>query len=308
MKRLTKKVVFILMSLLMVSAIFPANAFAADKTMNLTLRIEGINENVFYDSVEVPYTDTLTLQEALAFVDSEDDSISITGIDAAYITDVNGDTAGHFGGWDGWLYTVNGVEAAVGIDGMQLADGDSILLYYGDPYGVGMQYPVADTADISKGIIRFTSSDTKYDADYNATVTVNPVVGATVTWSNGDVTADYTTDDNGEISIDKDLLTQGDHAVQISKFSDAGIPLVLRYAPDYTVNVSEVVPADNTAGDEDAALAVADTDSETAVKEDTGSLPKTGDDGTMVAVILGIAAAGALTGAVYLRRKGLYEK
>ena len=304
MKRLTKKIMVIWMSLLMISAMLPANAFAAEKTMDLTLRIEGIEENIFYDEVEVPYTDTLTLQAALAYIDLNDESIRITGVDTAYITDINGETAGQFGGWDGWLYLVNGAEASVGIDGLQLSDGDSIVLYYGDPFGAGMQYPAADTSDIREGIIRFTSADTTYDADFNATVTVNPVVDATVILSNGNETTNYVTNERGEISMDKAQLVSGAYTLQISKISDAGIPLVLRYAPDYTIKVDVAdTDTDSKVTDSD----VVAIDGTTAKENRTGS-PKTGDNSNMLMVLFGIGAAGSLLGVIYYRRKELYEK
>ena len=304
MKRLTKKIVVIWMSLLMISAMLPANAFAAEKTMDLTLRIEGIEENIFYDEVKVPYTDTLTLQAALAYIDLNDESIRITGVDTAYITDINGETAGQFGGWDGWLYLVNGAEASVGIDGLQLSDGDSIVLYYGDPFGAGMQYPAADTSDIREGIIRFTSADTTYDADFNATVTVNPVVDATVILSNGNETTNYVTNERGEISMDKAQLVSGEYTLQISKISDAGIPLVLRYAPDYMIKVDVAdTDTDSKVTDSD----VVAIDGTTAKENRTGS-PKTGDNSNMLMVLFGIGAAGSLLGVIYYRRKELYEK
>ncbi|MDF2685932.1 MAG: hypothetical protein K0S55_1113 [Clostridia bacterium] len=236
MKKIKASRLSVIMILVMftVSCISALNVSAAVETMNITLRIEGINSNMYYKAVEVPYTDSLTLQAALTYIDSQEDSLKITGADAAYITDINGDTAGKFGGYDGWMFKVNGINAAVGIDSCKLAEGDSVLLYYGDPFGVGMQYPEADYSGISNGIIKFTSSDTTYDADYNPTVTVNPVAGATVTWYNDNTPVTYTTDNSGEIKVDSGKLEEGFHAIQITKTNDAGIPLVLRFAPDYS--------------------------------------------------------------------------
>lgn len=310
MKKITKKLAFMLLSsILLVAATVNSNAFAADKMMSLTLRVEGIDENIYYDSVEVPYTDTLTLQDALTYIDTQEDSLSIIGVDTAYITDVNGETAGQFGGYDGWLYKVNGAEPIVGIDGLQLADGDNIVLYYGDPFGVGMQYPVADATNISEGIIKFTSSDTTYDANYTATVTVNPVVGATVTWNSGEESKDYVTNDDGEININKDQLTPGAHVVQISKISDAGIPLVLRFASDYTVSVGDVDTVTNTNDTKGTDSAIINDGTEAVTAEDVNNdLPKTGDRGYQRAVIFGIIAVVALAAVIFLKRKGSNEK
>lgn len=218
---------------------FSFSAFAAEeKQMSVTVRIEGISKNLYYDTVEVPYTgDSLTVQNALMYVDEKSDDITITGVENGWITAVNDDKQATFGGWDGWLYTVNGVSPIDTVNDHKLSDGDSIVLYYGDPYGVGMQYPELDASKISEGILTFTSKDTTYDADYNPIVTTNPVEGATVEWSTDDGNVSYTTDKNGSISIEDKYLTEGNHSIAINKLSENGIPLVLRLAPDYEVNV-----------------------------------------------------------------------
>ncbi|MDD3172963.1 MAG: DUF4430 domain-containing protein [Herbinix sp.] len=303
MKKITQKLAFLIFSatlLIAVSSI--STAFAADKSMSITLRIEGIEDNLLNVTEDVPYTDSLTLKDALSYIDAQEDSIAITGVDVAYITDINGETAGKFGGWDGWLYKVNGVDASVGIDSLQLSDGDSVVLFYGDPFGVGMQFPVADTTDINDGVIRFTSSDTTYDADYNAITKVNPVVGATVTWSNGEVSTDYVTDDNGVIKIETEQLTSGSHILQIAKVGDAGIPLVLRFAPDFSVSVDAALEASLT----DNAGKSTDNNESTAT-DTVNEIPKTGEKIAPTVIFL-VMAVVSLTGVIFFRRKEAHEK
>ena len=226
------------------------------KTMTVKLRIEGINENLFYDDVTVPYTsENLTVQDMIIYADEQNENLTVVGADGAspYITSINGDAAGAFSGWDGWLFTVNGIEAATGINGVNLADGDSVLFYYGDPYGVGMQYPEVDLSEISKRVIRFTSADTSYDLDYTPVVTVNPVAGATVFFEG----TEYVTDDEGKITVQRDLLSEGVHAIQIEKKAENGLPLVLRFAPDFTVDIPKItrIPGDM---DDDGEITVSD--------------------------------------------------
>lgn len=329
MKKITQKVTFLLFSVMLLIAVSSiSTAFAAEKTMSITIRIEGIEKNLFYATEQVPYTDSLTLAQALTYIDTKEDSISITGVDTGYLTDINGDTAGKFGGWDGWLYKVNGKDPVVSIGSQELSEGDNVVLYYGDPFGVGMQFPVADTSKLKDGVITFTSSDTTYDANYNPIVKVNPVVGATVTWSNGNTTKEFITDKNGSVKIDTDLLADGAHAVQISKTGDTKLPLALRFAPDYVVSVNA---ADNGTADDsktensDTAVTTskdsskADTDSKDLAKNDTSSntsssdsntdasAPKTGEQmGSSIIYLL--LAAVSLAGVKYLRRKDCYEK
>lgn len=305
MKRITKKLITCFLAVACLLAVLPLRAaYAAEGAMSVTLRIEGVEKNLYYETVEIPYTDSLTLQDALSYIDSEEDSITITGIDSAYITDINGETAGSFGGWDGWLYKVNGVEASVGIDGMLLSEGDDIVLYYGDPYGIGMQYPTADTTDIEEGIIRFTSSDTTYDADFNPTVTVNPVAGASVTLSNEETSAEFVTDADGKIEIAPDQLADGTYTVRIEKTSDTGLPLVLRFAPDAAI----VLDTELSAAPEQAAAAdEAVKEAEAQAPSDTVSgVPKTGE--SAAGSIYLIIAAAAFLCVSRLVKKPTYEK
>lgn len=216
------------------------SAFAADeKEMQITLRIEGIKENLFYNTAVVPYsTESLTVQDALMYFDEQSDDITITGVENGWITAVNNDVQGTFGGWDGWLYRVNGIEPNDAVSGYNLSDGDSIVLYYGDPYGAGMQYPTVDRSKISEGVLTFTSEDTVYDSNYDPTTVVNPVADMTVTWSYDGGTVDYITDDNGSVKIDDKYITEGSHGVAAEKVSDEGMPLILRLEPDYSVEIT----------------------------------------------------------------------
>lgn len=122
------------------------------------------------------------------------EGVEIVGLDS-YITEVDGIAAGMFGGWDGWNYRVNGKSPSVGINDYALADGDAVLLYYGM---FDMQIPEVAYAD---GVLTFTSTDTTYDDGGNPTEQVNPIVGATVRWDD----AVYTTDENGQVTIDEAL-------------------------------------------------------------------------------------------------------
>ncbi|HBT64181.1 MAG TPA: hypothetical protein DEB10_05925 [Ruminococcaceae bacterium] len=301
MNYILKRTICLVLSVVLLLSISTITLFAeSETTMNITLRIEGIDANIFYDTVEVPYTDTLTLQAALQYVDAQEDSITITGLDSGYISDINDEAGGVFGGWDGWLYKVNFEEPVVGIDGVLLQDGDNVLLYYGDPYGVGMQFPVADTSRIVDGIIKFTSSDTTFDQSFNPVITVNPVVGATVTWYYGNSSATYTTDSNGEIKIAAAQITEGAHRIQVAKTGESGIPLVLRFASDFTVTVTE----NNS---QTTSWTVIPTTTSTVATQTESSSPQTGDITNPLLYLLSII----LTGIIMIVGKGRiysYEK
>ncbi len=304
MNKITHKLTTIFLSAILFAAVISATTvFAAEKSMSITLRIEGTKANLYYDTVKIPYSDTLTLQEALTYIDEQNDSFAITGVASSYITEVNGEAAGQFGGWDGWLYKVNGAEAAVSIDSLELAAGDSVLLYYGDPYGVGMQFPVADITDINNGIIRFTSTDTTYDENSKATTNVKPVVGATVLWDNSIGTTEYVTDENGVIKIAANELTAGTHQVQISKKGDSGIPLVLRMTPDFKVTVEGKITTSKDNANSETLNGINQADTADTVD----SVPKTGEK-IVATVLYLVLAIVALLGFIAFKGKVRNEK
>jgi len=240
------KIASIILLLILMTSLVPSFASSQNPTlMNIKIRIEGISQNFYYETIAIPYTTNLTVKDALVYADSQssDITVTITGGANSYVSDINGDSSATFGGYDGWMYNVNSIEPTLGIDGYNLKEGDSLLLYYGDPYGAGMQFPIVDNSKISQGIIKFTSSDTIYDELYNPTVTINPIVGATVTWYYDNTSATYTTSANGEVTIPQAQLIAGAHCIQIQKYGTTAssgkyVPLVLRLSPDALVSVS----------------------------------------------------------------------
>lgn len=258
MKNLKKAVSSIAAALIMMTA-FSVVASASTE-LDINFRIEGPDSNIYYASLSVPYTGSLTAADAFDYLDEQSDELEFIGVSDGYISDVNGIGAGTFGGWDGWYYAVNNAAPSVGIGDYTLSDGDDLVLYYG---GYPCQIPVADTSKLdSEGIISFTSNDVEYDADFNATQVVNKVVDATVT-VNG---SEFTTDENGEIKIPAEEL-QNVLSVQIDKKDLSGAPAVLRFAPDYTLSYNGVEDTD-TASDTDKSSDT-DTDSDTDTSSDT---------------------------------------
>lgn len=257
------------------------------ETITFSLRIEGITANVFYKTVTVPSDGTPTLQEALLEVEKAEEGLTFTGLDKAYITAINGEEAGTYGGYDGWMYRVNNLEPSVGMDQYALKAEDSVVLYYGDPFGardaVSRGGPVQNRPT---GVIRFTSQDTTYDDNYEPSTQTNPVKGATVTWKAGEESATYTTDDNGEIKIDDRLLTAGPHSLFISKVGEEDLPLILRLAPDFTVTVPET-----SGGEEDTSSP--DSTDKPAPTPSTGDAAAAGAAG--IAVLLSACLAAALS-------------
>lgn len=238
MKKSAEKVLISVIgaSLTTLSAPFSAYASAAsespqDDQLSVSLRIEGIESCIFNDTLSVSADGgKISLADFILLADEKNDSFIVSGIDSGYITAVNDDTEKSFGGWDGWLYTVNGIEPTVGINDLMLADGDSVILFYSDKYGVGMQFP---RFSLDSGYCTFESVDTVYDDNWNPTDVVNPVADMTVMWDG----VKYTTDENGRIPLPVSAMTKGVHECSYEKYAESGLPLVLRSEPGFTVSI-----------------------------------------------------------------------
>ncbi len=230
-----KRIAAFLSAVMLMVITFGVSVMADGEEISVTLIIEGVSKNLCNRT----YTTTNTnLADFLREVDLREDSLSFTIEDSGYgpyLTKVNDDEAGSHGAWSGWMFLVNGVSSPAGIGSTVLSDNDTVILYFSDQYGVGFQFPEFDFSGIAEGKVKVTSSD----ADYNNVVTVNPVKGAKVKWyvTESDV-REYTTDDNGEFTVEEDALTAGSHKVTISKYDEAGTPLVLRTEASVNVDVS----------------------------------------------------------------------
>ncbi len=270
---------------------------SAEAPLSVTLRIEGAEETLFYDTVEIPYQAGLTVWDVIEYVDAKEDSLNVYAPPSAYgiyINEINGENSGQVAPlyYDGWSYRLNGVDGIESVDACAVSNGDSIIVYYSDAWGnEGFQIPDKGyDKDIDKGILRFTS--TTFDWNENKDVTT-PIVGATVTWGYADgKTAVYTSDENGEVKIDAKHLTVGEHALQIEKYSTTittvggKLPLVLRLPSDTAVTVKA---KENT--NVSSKPHKQESDSK---KDDDLESPKTGDDTVLFAMVIGIVAMGGV--------------
>ena len=188
MKRIAKCAVLFL-CLTLVAGAFAAVVGAEEangQKVTVSVRIEGITENLYYGTYEANVGDSVL--SVFAAVDEASEDITITGLDQGYITAVNDDgSALTESGWDGCMYRLDGESPTVGMGDFKLtADTKDIVLYYSDEYMPGMQFPQIDPSDIENGKIKFTSKDTVYDDSGNPSVNENPVAGMTVVWGYGD--------------------------------------------------------------------------------------------------------------------------
>ena len=232
-----KKALSVFLAAHMLFLCLALSAFAADRKITVTLRVEGIKTCLYYGKVTLD--ENSTALDALMQADKDSTALTVTVADGqfgAYVSAINGESEKTFKGWDGWLYRVNDTEPQFSAAEQSVSSGDSVVFYYGDPYGVGMQYPVINTDKLKDGIISFVSTDTAYDENWNPVTRENPVKAYTLIWGYGNgKTVTVTPDENGVCTIEKEYLTNEAHSVQIERYAENGCPTVLRLAPDYTV-------------------------------------------------------------------------
>lgn len=235
-----KKIISLVLAAAILTSCFVIAAYAT--TLSFSVRIEGAEKNLYDKTLDISTDDNdpidFSLGDALSYINQSEASITIEGIENGYITSVNGETAGKFGGYDGWYYSVNGVVPDIGINDYKLQDGDSVVLYYGD---YPCQVPKLDLKDAEKGVIKVQSYDSVWYQDKNgewqSTSDWAPVIGAELNL-NG---IKCTTDENGVAKFNRSSFKQSDTVyVQISKYSDKGCPQVLRFAPGYNFGLGDV--------------------------------------------------------------------
>lgn len=238
MKKFMKTIALIIAAV-MLSGLTALTALSAPADGNdkitVSLRIEGIEEPLYYNS-EIRISSGATVADLLATVNEMENSPEIKILDGAYgsyVSEIGDLEEFTYGPMSGWSYRINGLSPTFGISMCELGDGDEVVCFFGDPFGIGMQYPVPDLSRLlSGGIIKFTSIDSTFDEDWIEILTENPVKSALVTFDR----KIYTTDENGEILIADKTGLSGFHTLQIERYDDeTGTPTVLRLAPDYAI-------------------------------------------------------------------------
>lgn len=299
MKKTAKNTLISVLGASFIAMSLPAglSAGGAD-TAEFKVRIEGINECLYYGTVSVPCDDGgLTFADVLRFVDESEDGIELTWTTSYYgdyISGVNGEMEASFDAYDGWTGQINGVSLVASVGESAVNDGDSLLFsytYYSLDGSVSTQYPEM-SYDNQKGILSFTSDDTVYDENWNASIVTNPVAGVTVTWSRDGNSEELVSDENGNIVIPKKLLSPGVYSVQYEKKGSSGEPLVLRSEPGLTVTVDYLkgdINGDRSITAVDAAnilnaYAINQTTGETVLSDEQKAAADVSGDGKITAV------------------------
>ena len=196
-------------------------------TINANVRIEGARSTVLNVPVSVK-------GYALSLIDAIKKALDENFVPyiiedseyGAYIKSINLETAGKFGGWDGWLAVLNGAELSGSADTVSLSEGDDILLYYGmfAPGTLLPSYTLSTTAFTQNSPFSVTVTGTYFDYESSQNLTV-PIVGATVEVGG----IKYVTNESGVATVTP--MVAGTHTVKIYKDNENSYPSIVRIVP-----------------------------------------------------------------------------
>ena len=220
---------------------FCGNVYASDIEKNISIRVEGIN-NTIIKSDNNYSTQKSTVYDAVYDILQNNNIPIITGDSqyGKYITSINKEVEGTFGGYDGWLYAVNGIGGSQSIDACNINDGDNIVIYYG---GYSPQTHIPEVSLSSDEVVRGNTfkirlSATYFDWNTNKNETIN-ITGAAIKL----LDQTYTTDANGEAVITAPS-NPGNYLLHISQERDNNYPLLVRTDKSITVTDEPVVLPD----------------------------------------------------------------
>lgn len=234
-----KKILAVLLVLAMMGTMCVA-VFAEDAAApTITLRVEGVESNLYYGQAELKEGDTV-LKVLCRVLDEKKISYDVQSSEyGAFLAGIGEDTSARFGGWDGWLYYVNGVDVAVGIDTYAPAAGDSVLVCYADPYGdPPTLLPTVEASRALTGIVTLSAvaQTAVYGEDWSVTYVNVPAADVKMTVDG----VEYVTDANGQAVLSAEDSAKETVSVQIEKFAENGKPLVVRLAPDFAIDLTKV--------------------------------------------------------------------
>lgn len=235
-----KKILSTLILIVFITVNSSQFVFATDEAtpISVHVRIEGVNSTIAESDEGFQVIGVTAWDAVKLFLDSSGISYSASNSQyGIYVSAVNGEQAGTFGGYDGWLYAVNGVSPRVGIGDYQIEDNDNIIFYYGG-YGPDTLIP---TITVSPQVVRpgsnftVTVSATYYDyiSDGNTTQSISD---AKLTF-NGE---EYLTNSNGTAILTAPNVA-GNYKIKVSKDRQGDYPLLVRSTQDVSIQNSIVV-------------------------------------------------------------------
>lgn len=221
-------------ALLLVLALAAAMCVTAAAGNSVTVRVEGVDGNVVCTAVDIGDQSTVleVLEKALTAAGVEY-VVKDSAYGGKYVSAIGEDAESRFGGYDGWMYYVDGVSPMYTVDAYVLKGGEEVLLAYAD---MSALLPILTVSRDSAGIVTVTvtADVTTYDENWNASVSRDPVAGVTLTVDG----VEYVTDETGSAVLSADASAKAQVTVQAEKKAESGVPQVIRLAPGYTLDLT----------------------------------------------------------------------
>lgn len=234
------------------------------------VRVEGSSNSIV--NKEITVTSAVYAADALKQVlDSENISYDIQdGTWGQYINSIDGETAGKFGGYDGWLYLVNGDMASVGVGEYKIEDGDELVFYYG-MYPPDTLVPQVEIQPANPKVgesLTITVTSSYYDWNTGNTVELK-VQNAGISF-NGKV---YVTDANGQ-AIVSSPVDKGTYTLKVSKDNEGSYPGIVRIP-----GISVIYKANGNSGEGSGSGGSGSGGTGSGVTSKTATLSVEGDSG-----------------------------
>lgn len=192
----------------------------------VNVRVEGIEKNILHEDVLLSSDKEETALDVLKKVlDKNKIEYEIqSGSFGDFIKNINGDESGKFGGYDGWLYLVNGEMAPVGVGEYKVLPGDELVIYYGmfTPDTLVPIVSISPEKPMPGEALTVTVSSSYYDWSTEKMVDVK-IKDARVSINN----KNYLTDENGVVVI-KGINLPGEYQLKVSKENENSYPSIVR--------------------------------------------------------------------------------
>jgi hypothetical protein len=229
-----KRYLSLLLCLVLLLTLCACSGEKAPQGPTVSIRVEGISENLAYDAKAPLKKDASALALVCALLDKLDIPYDT---DAGYLTAVGHDKAGAFAGWDGFVFYRNGEESLAAPDAVQPQAGDVLLFCYADLSGEPPTLmPKIEAVRGSDGLVTLTvlggkltfQGDTpvmEYAPVAEAEVTVNEVL--------------YYTDAAGKLVLDKASSQKKRVSMQVEHYTEDGRPLLIRLEPGFELELPQ---------------------------------------------------------------------
>ncbi len=220
---MNKKFIRVISLLLSVMVIFTCAVSASaeePEKIEVSIRVEGLDKTLANKEVKVAKDSTV--KDVL-----ETAALDVTYTAEGKVASVKGEAVVTSSQWQ---YAVDGVIKSEDVSACKVADDADIVLFNATSDAVIPSFN-ADEIELS-GVITFVGT--------NKSGAKAPIVGAEIKWETKSGFATYTTDKDGKIFLAQDVLTEGDHTVEIMKKNAYGVPQIVRLEAGTEIEVDEI--------------------------------------------------------------------